>query len=82
MKKPEIEYPCEWSYKIIGSDSYAITNEISEILKDHDYQLDVSNHSRTGKFVSFNCSLEVASENERNEIFRQFLQISSVKMVI
>ncbi len=82
MKKPEIEYPCEWSYKIIGSDSYLITSKVSEILKDHDYRLDVSNHSRTGKFVSFNCSLEVASEQERNKIFQQLQQIPSVKMII
>ncbi len=82
MNKPEIEYPCQWSYKIIGSDSLAITNKISEILDNRDYNLNLSNHSRTGKFVSFNCSLEVASESERNEIFQQLQQIPTVKMVI
>lgn len=82
LKKPEIDYPCTWSYKVIGSDRELVTQAVLVVLQDFEYQFSESNQSRTGKYISFNISARVASEEERNRIFITLQNIPTVKMVL
>ena len=82
MKKPEIAYPCKWLYKIIGSDRALITAGIAELFEGADYQLDESNRSKTGKYISLDLSVEVKDDQQRQEIFDALQEISSVKVVL
>ena len=82
MEKPQIDYPCTWSYKVIGSDKKLVTEAILVILEKFDYQFSESNQSRTGKYVSFHISARVESEEERNELFCMLQDIPTVKMVL
>ncbi|WP_104748105.1 DUF493 domain-containing protein [Helicobacter cetorum] len=77
--KPKIDYPCLWDYRIIMN-----TNDeslLKELLKTYQrpFKLELKNTSKTGKFYSFNVSIEVSNELERNEIFQK---ISNEKYVI
>ena len=36
MKRPKIEYPCEWEYLIIGKDEDSLRQAASEALKNSD----------------------------------------------
>jgi putative lipoic acid-binding regulatory protein len=82
LKKPEINYPCTWSYKVIGSDRELVTRAILTVLENLEYQFSESNQSRTGKYISFNVSARVESEEERNRIFGLLQDIPTVKMVL
>jgi putative lipoic acid-binding regulatory protein len=82
LKKPEIDYPCVWSYKVIASDRELVTQAVLTVLEDFEYQFSESNQSRTGKYVSFNISARVASEEERNELFCILQNVPTVKMVL
>ncbi len=82
MDSPKIEYPCTWAFKIIGSDPAQITDTIIVMLEAFEYQFSESRHSRTGKYTSFNLSVHVRSEEERNTIFRNLKRIPGVKMIL
>ena len=81
LEKPDIQYPCIWSYKIIGSDRARITDTIPVVLEDFEYQFSESRQSKTGKFTSFHVSMQVNSEEERNTIFNILKDIPSVKFI-
>jgi uncharacterized protein len=62
MKKPTIEYPCKWPYRVIGSDQALIEEGISTRLGHMQYEMKISNQSRKGKYVSFNVEAHVTSD--------------------
>lgn len=81
-KKPEIYYPCDWGYKLIGTDKTKLESCIFDIMAHREYTCHIGNVSKNGKFVSMNASCEVASEEERNALFKAFQDHDDVKMVI
>ncbi len=82
QERPEISYPTEWGYKIIGRDKEKLEACIKEVMGDKAHTAKAGNASKTGKFHSYNASCTVESEEERNKIFKQFEDHSDVDMVI
>jgi len=82
LDSPKIEYPCTWSFKIIGSDTAQITDSIVAMLEAFEYQFSESRQSRTGKYTSWNLSVHVKSEQERLAIFSGLKRIPSVKVIL
>lgn len=80
--KPDIEYPCEWDYKIIGTDKVKLEASIFDVMGEREYSTRAGNSSSKGKFHSLNTKCQVASEEERYAIFRAFQEHVDVKMVI
>jgi len=80
--KPNIEYPCEWGYKIIGIDKIKLEACISDVMRERDYTTRAGNSSSKGKFHSLNAKCIVSSQEERDGIFRAFQKHPDVKMVI
>ena len=80
--KPDIVYPCEWGYKIIGTDKEELEASIVEIMKERRYSIKEGNRSSKGKFISMNSQCRVESEEDRNAIFKAFADHPAVKMVI
>ncbi len=78
LEKPTIIYPCVWDYRVI------MTTKDSSLLKElletyqRPFKLELKNTSKSAKFYSFNVSMEVSSETERNEIFQKILQLKVV----
>lgn len=80
--KPVIEYPCRWLYKIIGSEAREIEVAVQQIMGETEHTLDLSHTSRTGKYVSFNLEVTVASEEARNFYFAALRHHASITMVL
>ena len=80
-KEPSIDYPCEWTYKVIGSDKGSVHNSIASIIKDNDYQINDSNTSKTGKYLSFNVTVMVSDEAYRNKIYQDLKGHDDIKFV-
>lgn len=79
--KPQIDYPTQWEYRIIGKDK----KELEEIVKEifpQGYELKDGQASSGGRFVSIVVSAEVASEQERNELFAKLKNHPQVSMVL
>ncbi len=80
--KPDIEYPCEWGYKIIGTSKSDLEACISEIMDGRRYSTREGNVSSKGKFVTMNSQCKVTSQEDRDLIFKAFSDHPAVKMVI
>lgn len=80
--KPDIEYPCEWGFKLIGTDKTALHASIFEIVGERVYKTKGGNTSSKGKFHSLNMRCKVKSQMDRDKIFKAFSEHNDVKMVI
>ncbi|RVZ06496.1 DUF493 domain-containing protein [Helicobacter pylori] len=77
-KKPTIIYPCLWDYRVIMTTND--TSMLKELLETYQrpFKLEFKNTSKNAKFYSFNISIEVSNEAERNEIFQKISQLDGV----
>ena len=81
-EKPQIDYPCEWGYKIIGTDRLKLEAVVFEVMGNRDYKQKGGNSSSKGKFHSLSTSCNVTSQEDRDSIFKAFQEHKDVKMVI
>ena len=82
MDTPALEYPRPWAYRVIGTDESRIRQAVTETLGDAEYELELSNSSSGGKYISMNLETVVASEEARNSIHAALTNHPAVKMVI
>lgn len=77
-EKPTIIYPCLWDYRVIMTTKD--TSALKELLETYQrpFKLEFKNTSKNAKFYSFNVSMEVLDESERNEIFQKISQLDGV----
>ena len=78
-KKPLVDYPCSWLYKLIGKDEKLIGNAVKEIVEE---KYTLSKSKNTKKYVSFNLEVKVISEEHRNNYYKKFNEHTSIKMVL
>ncbi len=78
LEKPTIIYPCLWDYRVIMTTND--TSVLKELLETYQrpFKLEFKNTSKNAKFYSFNISMEVSNEAERNEIFQRISQVDGV----
>ncbi|WQR78039.1 DUF493 family protein [Helicobacter pylori] len=78
LEKPTIIYPCLWDYRVIMTTND--TSALKELLETYQrpFKLEFKNTSKNAKFYSFNVSMEVLDESERNEIFQKISQLEVV----
>ena len=81
-EKLELEYPTNWTYKLISLDSATIQKVVHEVILEREHKLSHSNSSKTGKFVSMNLELLVHNEDDRNFIYQAFKDHNDIKMVL
>jgi putative lipoic acid-binding regulatory protein len=79
---PEIEYPCEWEYRVIGLEEERLRAVVESVLRDHPYSIRVANRSRSGKYLSIVIETVVHSESARVSWFQELRSHQDVKMVL
>ena len=80
--KPMINYPCDWSYRIIGKNESELRDTVKSIADGRTYSLQPSNKSSGGKYISLNFKVCVKTEQERLSIFSQLKKNAAVKYVL
>lgn len=78
----EIDYPCRWLYKVIGTDEASIRGAVLEVVDVSDVMIELSNTSSAGSFVSINVEVTVESHDERRSIFEALRSHAAVRMVL
>ena len=76
-----VDYPCEWIYKVIGSDKDSVHNAIAGIVQDSEYRINDSNTSKTGNYLSFDVTVMVRDEAYRNKIYQALKGHDDIKFV-
>ena len=82
MCKLQLNYPCRWLYKVIGSDREKLHEALLEIVRDESCCISYSNSSSTGKYHCLNLEVTVQSEEERNSIYRAIKAHPRIKIVL
>jgi putative lipoic acid-binding regulatory protein len=78
----KLVYPCEWLYKVIGSDKEQLHQAITHVIKDSSCSITPSNSSKTGKYHCLNLEITVQNEEERNLIYEALKEHPQVKLVL
>ena len=81
-EKLELEYPCKWCYKVIGSDKESLQNAVSDVIDKREHTLSHSNNSKNGKYVSMNLDMLVHNEDDRQAIYEELKKHDDIKMVL
>jgi len=80
--KLELQYPCDWAYKLIASEKKALEQAIHDVIEEREHKLAHSNNSKSGKYISMNLTLLVHNEDDRNFIYEALKAHSNIKMVL
>ncbi len=80
--KLELDYPCNWSYRLISLKEHSIEAVAKELLDKRPFTLTASNQSKKGKYHSFNLELLVHSDEERHALFDMFKNHHQIAMVL
>ena len=79
---PEIDYPCPWGYKVIGTDVGRLRSAIAEVIQERPHTVTPSNRSLTGKYHCLELEIVVTSEACRVEIYEGLCRHPAVKIVL
>lgn len=82
IKDAKIEYPCWWTYALIGEDEEGLRLSIGSVTKGHEHKVNFSKESEHKKYVSLHVDIWVTSEAERNALFQAFKDDKRVRMVL
>jgi len=81
-QKLELEYPCNWCYKVVGEEREALEKAIREVVLEREHSISHSNTSRSGKYLSLNLDLLVHNEEDRQFIYEALKAHPDTKMVL
>lgn len=81
-KKLELEYPCNWCYKVISTEKEALQNAVKDVVDEREHTLTDSNKSKGGKYVSMNLDMLVHNEDDRQFIYDSLKKHDDIKMVL
>ncbi|ADR35143.1 hypothetical protein Sulku_2484 [Sulfuricurvum kujiense DSM 16994] len=81
-QKLELEYPCNWCYKVVAHERAGIEIAALEIFTERRYTLTPSNSSKSGKYISMNLELLVHNEDERTYFYETLKAHPHIKMVL
>ena len=82
MCKVKLDYPCQWLYKVIGTDHEQLRLAIMEIITNIPCEISISNSSPAGKYLCLNLEITVQNEEERNSIYSDLKAHTHIKMVL
>ena len=81
-EKVELEYPCNWCYKVIGESSEGIEEAVKDVVDAREHKLTESNKSKGGKYTSMNLDMLVHNDDDRQTIYEELKKHKNIKMVI
>lgn len=80
--KLKLEYPCEWTYKVIGSNEEQIRRAIAEVIQEEKYTVALSNISAKGKYCCLNVEMTVRSEESRTAMYKTLKKHPDIRLVL
>ena len=81
-RKPKIDYPCVWQYRLIGSDEEALRAALAACVSPERCALSPGRRSSGGRYLSLVVELTVADEAERLTLYQRLAEHPDIKMVL
>lgn len=80
--RAQLDYPCQWLYKVIGTDHEELLQAINQIITSKPCTINLSNTSSKGNYLCLNLEVSVQSEEERDAIYVDLKMHPHVKIVL
>ncbi len=80
--KPHIEYPCRWTYKVIGRSREDLRRAVAEVIGASEHTVDLSRSSAGGAYHCLNVTLTVDCEASRLDLYRRLCGHPSIQIVL
>ena len=81
-QKLRLDYPCSWTYKIIGRNPDDMQSAVHEIIRDHPCRVSLSRRSETAKYVCLNIELTVESESHRLVLYEKLKAHPAINVIL
>lgn len=81
-EKLKLDYPCNWTYKIVILEKININKVIVEVISKREHKVKESKVSSKGKYKSYSLDLIVHNEDDRKELYKLLGDHSDIKMVL
>ncbi len=81
-KELNLEYPCNWEYKVILDKEHNIDDLTKESLPQRDYTIKKSKNSKNGKYNSYSVNVLVHNHDDRKMIFETLKKHNKTKFVL
>lgn len=81
-RRPRIDYPCPWEYRIIGESRIEIGRAVAEHIGDRPHTLTPANVSSGGRYVSMNLEVTVHSDAQRIALYHLLAGHPAVRVVL
>ena len=78
----ELDYPCNWTYKVVIRHEQTIQDIIKEVLNEREHNIQPSKKSSGGKFKSYTLEMLVHNEDDRKELYKILADHEHIKMVV
>ncbi len=84
--KELLEFPCKFSFRVIGNDSDHVQNQIVKVIEE-EFELEILSEitrtlSQKGTYASFHVELMASSEEQLKALYAALGKIESVKYVL
>lgn len=84
--RPRIEFPCDYSLKVIGDHTEDFSEVVTGIVQRHDPAFDpvavTRQPSRNGRFLSLRLTVHATGEEQLQALFRELKATGRVHMVV
>ena len=80
--KPEIHYPCQWQYRVVGEDRAAMHQAITTWISASAYTICDANVSSGGRYLSLSLEVTVNDDTERLSIYQLLAGDPAIRMVL
>lgn len=81
-ERPQVTYPCRWDFRLVGLTAAEIQAAVREVVLDLAHELEPSNASAGGKYVSMRLRLVVESESQRHALFNDLAGHTAIRFVL
>ena len=80
--KLELDYPCNWKYKLVIKHEQNIKKIIKEVLDEREHGVKPSKVSAKGKFKSYTLEVMVHNDTDRKDLYQILGDHEHIKMVL
>jgi putative lipoic acid-binding regulatory protein len=81
-QKIRLDYPCLWTYKIIGRNPDEMQSAVHEIIRDRPCRVSLSRQSETARYVCLNVELTVESESHRLVLYEELKAHRAIQVIL
>ncbi|PIF04211.1 MAG: DUF493 domain-containing protein [Arcobacter sp.] len=80
--KLELDYPCNWTYKLVIRQEQNIKKIIQEVLEQREHGVKPSKTSKEGKFKSYTLEVLVHNDEDRKALYEVLSDHEHIKMIV